>query len=179
MRKILNYLLVFVLFAVSLGGERNVAAAVTVAQPQNVKVTVDNYYTYWDKHRSELEKAGYVQGDGCDAFVSWNKVSGANGYQVKLTWDEEGTLSTTVVNVKKAEGKYVYTTKGGAYESHYIASSTGKSIKEGVKNKICSKRLAFYVTASGSVIEISKVKVRAYRIVNNRKVYGKFKTVSV
>ena len=59
------------------------AAKTTVSYPKRVTVTANNYYKYWDAHRSALEKAGYIEGDGQDAFVAWSKVSGADGYGTK------------------------------------------------------------------------------------------------
>ena len=80
--------------------------------------------------------------------------------------------------MKKSGGKYIFTTTGGRYGDKKIAATTRNSIVKGTSKKFTGKKLAFYVDAAGSDIQIEEVKVRAYKNVKGKKVYGKAVTVT-
>ena len=96
-----------------------------------------------------------------------------------MTWDAEGSIYKTKVNVKKNGSQYIYSTKGGKYNSNLIAKSVKDSIYNGETKKFTSKKLSFYVTASGSCVDIKKVKIRSYKKENGKKIYSEYKTVNV
>lgn len=158
-----------ILFAMGLGSATS-AYATSISAPSWVKADEDIYYTYWDKHYSELTKEGYAQGDIGSVEVKWDKVSGADGYKVKVVWynEEEGSHSN-VVNVVKKGNKYIMTSKSSLYKNAR-ALAVGNS-----KNKLTTKKLKVDLVSDGSIYTLKKVSVKSYKIVNGKKVWSKAK----
>lgn len=72
----------------------------------------------------------------------------------------------------------IFTTTGGRYGDKEIVATTRNSVVKGTSKKFTGKELAFYVSAAGSDVQIEEVKVRAYKNVKGKKIYGKAVTVT-
>ncbi len=182
MKKVLMAVLTAALvFSVGLGpaGAAEVEAA-SIKAPKTLKVKEGFYYTYWDAHRKALEKAGFYQADISSASVKWSKVSGADGYKVKVTWEsdvitDEDCVDT--INVKKRGNKYYMSGKRKhGREPSEMAKSAWDFCGFKVSDSFTTKRLAIFLSAQGSVYKVKKVTVRSYKIVNGKKVWSKAKT---
>ena len=66
-------------------------------------------------------------------------------------------------------GKYIFTTTGGRYGDKEIVATTRNSVVKGTSKKFTGKELAFYVSATGSDVQIEEGKVRAYKNVKGKK----------
>lgn len=177
MKKKSLILVVMMVVTLVLGMNMTALAKAKIAAPKSVKVSANTYSKYVSKHYEEMTAKGYDPGNGNDVFVSWKKVSGADGYQVKITWLEEGMYTyKSSVNVKKSGKKYIFTTN----DVRKIANSTKSYVySRGGAKQFTSKKLAFFQEACGSCVDAKKVQIRSYKLVNGKKVYSSYKTKKV
>ena len=76
--------------------------------------------------------------DGVEYTVTWKKVAGASGYQVKVTMLIEGSWKTQYISTKKLS-----------------------------------------YSEAGSTIQQMRAKVRAYKTVNGKKIYGPWSKLKI
>jgi hypothetical protein len=149
--------------------------AATVSAPAVIRVQDDPYYEYWDAHRSELEASGYCQGDVVTALIKWSEVSGADGYKVKVYWDDSDGGYTDIVNVKKSGGKYIMSNKGcGKYIIGHtdVICKTARALVTGpCKTRIKTSSLKFGIW-TGTSFALKKVTIKSFKLVNGKKVWS-------
>lgn len=155
-----------------------VKAAKKPAVPGNVKVTEGNYYKYWEKHEKELKKAGKYQGDTTAVDISWDSVSGADGYRVEVVWDVMwgDHLEKSIVDVKKEDKKYKYVSKTYKKDGRDLAKNAKDYIYNGADKTIKNSKLSFFMDGHSSEVSIKKVKVKCYKLVKGKRVYSKYAT---
>lgn len=109
---------------------------------------------------------------GTDTLIKWSKVKKADGYRVKIYWLEMGNPYTTNIYVKKSGSKYKFSCK-----KKNILPKMRKYTGDDV-HSFTSKKLQFIAICGSDELPV-KVRVNAYQIKNEKKVYGKPKTVKV